>query len=98
MPIITPAKILREKLTDEGVDALVELINSANEKTKEDVIALSVEKYERRLAEVKSDLEAKIAQVEIKIAQTETRIIRWMFIFWVGQVGTITAILFAFFK
>jgi len=91
MPIITPAKILREKLTDEGVDALIELINSANEKTKEDVIALSVEKYERRLTEVKSDL-------EVKIAQTETRIIRWMFIFWVGQVGTITAILFAFFK
>ncbi len=32
------------------------------------------------------------------MSQMETRIIRWMFIFWVGQIGALTAILFAFFR
>jgi len=35
---------------------------------------------------------------EKRLAQVETRLIRWMFIFWVGQIGVITGILFAFFK
>ncbi len=36
------------------------------------------------------------------LAETKAEIIKWMFIFWIGQfasiVGIITAILFAFFK
>ena len=80
MSVIAIPRILRERLTEEGADALVDIINRSDEKLKEDVISLVEEKFERRLAETKSE------------------IIKWMFIFWVGQVGTITAILFAFFK
>ena len=36
--------------------------------------------------------------IDSKIEQTRADIIKWMFIFWVGQVGAITAIIFAFFK
>jgi hypothetical protein len=35
---------------------------------------------------------------EKRLDQTKTRIIRWMFIFWVGQIGVLTGILFAFFR
>ncbi|MEW6201125.1 MAG: hypothetical protein AB1546_04065 [bacterium] len=56
MAILTPPKILREKLGEDGVDALVELVNKANEKQKEDVLEFIEQKFERRLAEVKSDL------------------------------------------
>lgn len=31
------------------------------------------------------------------IAETKAELLRWMFIFWVGQVGVMTGILFAFF-
>jgi hypothetical protein len=80
MAIISLPRVLREKLGDEGADSLIELINKATEKTKEDTLIFVEEKFERRLAEVKSD------------------IIKWMFIFWVGQIGVLTGVLFAFFR
>lgn len=40
MTIITIPKILREKLSEEGADALVEVLNKSDNKTKEDVIAI----------------------------------------------------------
>ena len=45
-----------------------------------------------------SIFEKRIAQLDSKIENTKADIIKWMFIFWIGQVGTITAIIFAFFK
>jgi len=113
MAVITVPKILREKLTDEGADALVELFNNLEIKSKDNILEVSENKFERRLIEVKKDLEIKISEVktdletkiaqvkadlETKIAQSESKIIKWMFIFWMGQVFSITAILFAFFK
>lgn len=56
MPVITIPKILREKLSEEGADALVEIINKADEQQKEDIISFVEEKFERRLAEVKSEI------------------------------------------
>lgn len=80
MAVITIPRPLRERLGDEGADALVAVINEASKGQRDDIIALVEEKFERRLAEVKADL------------------IRWMFVFWVGQIGVITGLLFAFFK
>ncbi|RMD91770.1 MAG: DUF1640 domain-containing protein, partial [Calditrichaeota bacterium] len=45
-----------------------------------------------------SGVETKIAETNTKIAETKAEIIKWMFIFWVGQVAMIIGILFAFFK
>ena len=61
---------------------------------------------ETKIAQSEARLETKIAQsearLETKIAQSEARLIKWMFIFIFGQfwliIGTITGILFAFFK
>ena len=43
-----------------------------------------------------------IASTKEDIANTKAEIIKWMFIFWIGQfasiVGVLTAILFAFFR
>jgi len=33
-----------------------------------------------------------------EIAEGKTDVIKWMFIFWVGQIGVLSAILFAFLK
>lgn len=84
MSIVAVPEVLREKLGPEGALALVELLNRSSQKTREDVIVLVEERFERRLAEVVGGL--------------ETRLTRWMFIFWVGQIGAILGILFAFFK
>ena len=86
MAVVTVPKVLREKLSEEGADALVELINKADEKEKQDVIALVEEKFERRLAETR-------AALEVKIEASKAELIRWMFIFWVGQIAVTTGIL-----
>jgi flagellar motor switch protein FliG len=56
MPVITIPKILREKLTEEGAEALVDIINKADERQKEDIIRFVEEKFERRLADAKSEI------------------------------------------
>jgi VIT1/CCC1 family predicted Fe2+/Mn2+ transporter len=143
MAVITVPKVLREKLGEDGADGLVELINLANQKVKEDVIELSAEKFERRLTEemakvnqritdeiakLRGEVKEEMAQLrsvdlakldkritdevakldkritdevaglKVEIATTRAELIRWMFIFWVGQIGVLIGILFAFFK
>ena len=91
MPVITIPKVIREKLGEDGAEALTELLNEIEERAKEDNVRLVEEKFEKRLAE-------EIGKVRVEIAQVRADLIKWMFIFWVGQIGVLTGILFAFFK
>jgi len=59
--------------------------------TRGDVIDIAVSRFERRLAE-------EIGTVRAEMRKVESRITRWMFIFWIGQIGAIVGILFAFFR
>src|SRR5436190_7032435 len=49
------------------------------------------------LGELRGDLTGKVvglrAELESKLSAFETRIVRWMFLFWVGTVGTLIALL-----
>jgi phosphate uptake regulator len=146
MPVVTIPRALREKLGDEATESLVELLNQVLQGSKEDVISLSGEKFERRLAEEFAKFDSKLmeevakvnkridelsariteevtkldAKITEEITKLEARInqriteevsklrvemssyyasiVRWMFIFWVGQIGVIIGILFAFFR
>jgi len=131
MPIVAIGKPLREKLGDEAVDSLVDLIKQAQADQKNDVLEFVEEKFERRLSEEFGKMDIKISKVESKnsetkaelisivsetkaelisiISETKTELmtktsetkadlIKWMFIFWVGQLGMMLGILFAFFK
>ena len=42
-------------------------------------------KLEQRIAELRSEVRQELSQLE-------TRLIRWMFLFWVGTVGTLIAL------
>lgn len=102
MPVVSVKKPLREKLGDDGVDALIDLINDAQKETRNNVIEIVEEKFERRLSEELSKINIKISDIETKliekISKSHSDVIKWMFIFWVGQIGAILGILFAFFK
>ncbi|MBO8132219.1 MAG: hypothetical protein H0Z29_12065 [Candidatus Marinimicrobia bacterium] len=124
MPVVTVKKPLREKLGDDGIEALVELINEAQKETKNNVIQFVEEKFEKRLSEelakvrvelteriegVRTELKSEIESLRINDERIKTELIeriekkhsdtiKWMFIFWVGQIGAILGILFAFFK
>jgi len=135
-------KVLREKLGEDGADALISLINQSQSNNKAEILQFVEEKFERRLSEelgkvseritdefakinqriteeisgVRGELakeisgvrgemakeiasvRGEIASVRGELANVRADLIKWMFIFWVGQIGAIIGILFAFFK
>jgi len=127
MQIIAVPRVLREKLGEDGVDSLIELLNRVSG-TREDVLTFVEEKFEHRLSEEMAKINQRITNEVTKINQRMTNemakmnqritdevakinqriseeihrmradIIKWMFIFWVGQIGVIVGLLFAFLK
>jgi len=102
MAVVTVKKPLREKLGDDGAEALVELINEAQKETQNNVIKFVEEKFQKRLSEELAKVKVEIAEVKTelieRIEKKHSDTVKWMFIFWVGQIGAILGILFAFFK
>ena len=54
-------------------------------------------KLEQRIAEVKGELRAElhdnVSELRGDMQRMEVRLIRWMFLFWVGTIGTMAALL-----
>ena len=109
MELINIPRVLREKLGEDGADSLVELLNRVSNHTRDDVLTFVEEKFEHRLSEevakVNQRITDEIAMVrgEIQVLRTDMHamradLIKWMFIFWAGQIGVILGILFAFFR
>ena len=71
---------------DAGDKALSEKIDAGDKALSE-----KISNVDNRVAKLEGSLDAKINGVKADL-------IKWMFIFWVGQVGMILGILFAFFK
>ena len=111
--IIAIPEALRERLGPEGARALADLLNEASVQTRGDVIEIAANRFERRLAEESSKLSAEfgalraefrtelsseIGSLRADMGAFEGRITRWMFVFWIGQIGALLGILFAFFR
>ena len=84
---------IKDKVGEEGARFLIEFVEDSVRKgtaTKED------------LGELKGDLREEItntkAELKEDIANFKADIIKWMFIFWVGNIATIIAIIKIFFK
>lgn len=50
------------------------------------------------IAKINENVTTKTSKIDNKISETKTEIIKWMFIFWIGQIGVMLGILFTFFK
>ena len=146
MAVIAVPRPLREKLGEEGTDALVALINEAGENNKKSVIEVVEERFERRLSEemgklrvelsgemsqLRVELSGEMSQLRVELSGETSKLraelsgetsklraelsgetsklraemhdlranlIQWMFLFWIGQIGVLTGILFAFFR
>ena len=78
-------EILKTKLGEKEAKTLVEYIEAKVEKgldEKKDILA------------TKQDM----AHLEIKLEKTRADLIKWMFLFWIGQLASLTAILQMFFR
>ncbi len=91
MTVISLPKILRDRLTDEGADAFVQILDKVEARSQQVTLEIAEQKFEARL----THLDAKIDKVA---AEIKAEIIKWMFLFWIGQLSAMTTILFVFFK
>ncbi len=73
--------ILKVKLGESEAKALTEYVETKVEK--------SLEK-ERDILTTKED----IYKIEVKLAETKSEIIKWMFIFWIGQIAVTLGIVY----
>jgi hypothetical protein len=77
--------LLSNKLGNDTTEAMFKYIDSKTER--------SVEATIQTLA-TKDDLSRQLGEVRKKISESKVDIIKWMFIFWIGQFGaTIAAVM-----
>ncbi len=82
-------RILKERLGEKEAESLVDFVDA---KLKENNEANS------RLLATKEDLKDEIGATKILIAETKAELIKWMFIFWVGQVAATFGFILLFLK
>ncbi len=75
---------LRQHVGDDGVAALL----AAQKEWKEEVLTTATDRFEWRLAE-------ECALLRQDFAASRTEMLRWSFVFWIGQVASIAALFFA---
>ncbi|MBA7669722.1 hypothetical protein ES703_77855 [subsurface metagenome] len=109
MAVIAIPSILRDKLGDEGVEAFTEVIKEIDLEARKESITIVEERFERRLAEetgkVRTELRneigknrVEIEKIRVEVAASKADTLRWMFIFWIGQIGVLSGIIFAMLK
>jgi len=78
-------EMLKAKLGQEEAEAFVQILET---------------KVDYKFEEAKQILATKedVARLDLKIAETKAELIKWMFIFWMGQVVVIAGLLAYFFN
>src|SRR5437868_5098513 len=79
---VPPRKAPRQLLGQEATVGLLELIDTREMVWSERVLSITVERFERRLAEEIATFRVAIMR---EIHEVPVDVIRWMFMFWVGQ-------------
>ena len=92
---------LRDPLTDSGAKTFVRLLDAKLEHvfesrkdvlaTKHDMALLKTDIAELRIA-TREDIANLRADLRVEIAQSKAEIIKWMFIFWIGQIAVVIAL------
>ena len=61
------------------------MMNLALADWKKDVLEIAADRFERRLTE-------ETSMLRVEMARMQTSLVRWMFVFWLGQLGVSLAI------
>jgi hypothetical protein len=90
MPIT--AKLSRkfyDKLGDDVANELVEWLNAVDTSYRQEFKDLFEANFGRMEARLEARLVQQSAGFDVKLQQAETRLVRWMFGFWIGAIFAI---------
>ena len=103
-----PVRALREKLGDEAMGALQNFVDDAGRRWKDEVLALAGERFDRRLSEeigalrldmaknfaaMRVECAKEFAAVRGEMAEMRFTMVKWAFVFWVGELVAMTGIM-----
>jgi hypothetical protein len=89
---VVPA--LRQRLGDDGSEALTDMVFTASQEWRDDVLAAVESRFETRLTKEISTLRVEVTQ---ELSSMRVEILRWSFVFWLSQVGVMAGLL-AYFR
>jgi len=81
---------LRGRLGDDATFGLIECMDAERKMWSEEVLAAAANRFELRLT---SELTALRRDVTQELAMTRVEMLRWSFVFWIGQVAAVTGLL-----
>jgi hypothetical protein len=81
---------LRTHLGDDATFGLIELLETERKDWSQEVLSTAADRFERRLAEELSSLRQQITQ---ELVTTRVDMLKWSFVFWIGQVAAMAALL-----
>ena len=92
---------LRSRLGDDATFGLIEVLDSDRKDWSEQVVSVAADRFERRLTEEISGLRLEfrealhegLTSVRQELATTRVEMLKWSFLFWVGQVAAMAGLL-----
>jgi len=96
---IPPA--LRGRLEDEATFGLIELLESERKDWSEHVLSVASDRFERRLAQELGAFKTEVSQalndvataIREETATAKLEMLKWSFVFWIGQVAAVAGLL-----
>ena len=85
--------VLRKPLGDDATFGLIELLDAERKEWSDQVLSVATDRFERRLTEEAAGLRREFHQgltaVRQEIATTRIDMLKWSFLFWIGQVAAV---------
>jgi hypothetical protein len=83
-------RALRERLGDQGAEALTDMVHVTAQGWKDDVLETVSARFESRLTHEVSALRVEVTK---ELSGMRAEIIRWSFVFWITQLGAMAGLL-----
>ena len=99
MSVLAVPKILRERLTDAGVDEFIAIVKGIEDDARKDSLVITEEitklrvEMAEKFAQLEIKMETRMAQLETMMTSFKTEIIKWMFLFWLGQIVVVAGLI-----
>jgi hypothetical protein len=88
---------LRARLGDDATFGLIEMLDSERKDWSDQVLTAAADKFERRLSEelsvLRVELHDGLLSVRQELATTRVEMLKWSFLFWLGQVAAMAGLL-----
>ena len=96
MPIAAKfSEALYQKFGHEATGELVEYLNTIDTTYRSELERLNDlnwSRVESRIGQVEARLERTEARLDHRLAELKAELLKWMFLFWLGTIGTVIAL------